>query len=117
MPYLYGQPNSPGTYYGDTDTDRGTGAMQQPQGAAPATIVVRLPADARLMIDGNSTRSTESMRTFVSPPLQPGKSYTYRLTAEMTRDGRKVERSKEVTVRAGEQSQVDFDMSGQRDYD
>jgi uncharacterized protein (TIGR03000 family) len=78
--------------------------------AAPATIVVRLPADARLMIDGNATRSTQDVRTFESPPLQPGKTYQYTLKAEVTRDGKTVERSRDVTVRAGQQSDVTFDL-------
>ena len=36
-------------------------------GAAPATLVVNVPADARLTIDGEATTSTSTQRVFVSP--------------------------------------------------
>src|SRR2546427_667750 len=45
------------------------------EGPAPATIIVSLPADARLLIDGNTTSSTSSRRIFTSPALQPGADY------------------------------------------
>jgi uncharacterized protein (TIGR03000 family) len=79
-------------------------------GAAPATIVVRLPADATLTVDGAPTTSSQNVRTFVSPDLQPDKEYQYTLRAEATRDGKKVTSSKEVTVRAGRQSEVTIDL-------
>jgi uncharacterized protein (TIGR03000 family) len=100
--YTYGTPLDQGARYGE----RGLGANAE----APATITVRLPADARLTVDGAKTQATESSRTFVSPPLQPGKEYQYTLRCEVTRDGKKVERTKDITVRAGQQSEVTFDL-------
>jgi uncharacterized protein (TIGR03000 family) len=83
-------------------------AMPQPRspGEAAATIAVSLPADARLTIGGEKTQSTSGDRTFVSPPLQPGKTYYYSLNAEMDRDGKTVTASQNVEVRAGETSRV-----------
>jgi uncharacterized protein (TIGR03000 family) len=78
-----------------------------------ATIVVRLPADAKLTFDGTATQSTDSVRTFTSPPLEPGKEYQYTLRAEMTRDGKKVERTRDVKVRAGQTSNVTIDFAEQ----
>jgi uncharacterized protein (TIGR03000 family) len=75
-------------------------------GEAPATIQVSLPADASLSIGGEKTQSTSGDRTFVSPPLQPGKTYFYTLKAEMDRKGEKVTASQDVEVRAGEVSRV-----------
>ncbi|HKI35980.1 MAG TPA: TIGR03000 domain-containing protein [Gemmataceae bacterium] len=96
--YSYGDPANAGNRYGD---DNGT---------APATIVVRLPADATLTVDGAATTSTQGVRTFVSPPLQAGKDFQYTLRAEATRNGKKINKTQEVTVRAGRESEVTIDL-------
>ncbi len=44
------------------------------------TVEVYLPEDARLFVEGQETKSTGTMRRFVSPPLPPGK-YTYTIKA------------------------------------
>jgi uncharacterized protein (TIGR03000 family) len=73
---------------------------------APATLIVSLPADAKLMIDDTATTSTSSERTFVSPTLNPGIDYNYTLKAEVMRDGKKVQVEEKVTVRAGQETRV-----------
>jgi uncharacterized protein (TIGR03000 family) len=73
---------------------------------APATIIVSLPADASLLVDGAATTSTSTQRVFVSPELNPGRDYHYTLKAEWVRDGKSVAVSKEVAVRAGEETRV-----------
>ena len=110
--YGYGVPTGQGDrrYYDESILDRERLGAPSAAGDAPATIVVRLPADATLMIDGAPTSSTQGVRRFVSPPLQPGKDYQYTLKAEVTRDGKKVEKTREVTVRAGQPSEVTFDL-------
>ena len=75
---------------------------------APATIIVSLPADAKLTIDDAATVSTSTTRVFTSPELPPGKDFHYTLKAEYSRDGKPVVLSKEVTVRAGAATQVDM---------
>jgi len=77
---------------------------------APAALVVRLPADARLTIQGSPTISTESVRTFMSPPLDPGKEFEYTLKAQVTRNGKTIERTRTVTVRAGQRDEVTIDL-------
>src|SRR5262245_26656198 len=73
---------------------------------ASATIVVSLPEGATLMVDGAATRSTAAVRTFSTPTLNAGKNYFYTLTAEIVRDGQKLSVSEQVTVRAGETTNV-----------
>lgn len=80
---------------------------------APARIVVSLPADARLMIEDEPTSSTTGDRTFVSPPLQPGKPYFYSLKAELDRNGKKETVSQNVEVRAGQESRVTLQFPGE----
>jgi uncharacterized protein (TIGR03000 family) len=70
------------------------------------TLIVDLPADAQLTIDGAATVSTSETRVFVSPPLQLGNDYSYTLTATVTRDGEAQSVTQEVTVRAGEETRV-----------
>jgi len=77
---------------------------------APATIVVSLPADAKLTVDGNATVSTSGTRVFVSPELAPGKVFSYELTAQVVRNGKTVSASKRVTVQAGQETKVQIDV-------
>jgi uncharacterized protein (TIGR03000 family) len=80
-----------------------------------ATIIVHLPAAANLTIDGAPTQSRSDVRTFVSPPLDAGKTYHYNLRAEMDRNGEKVHASQNVQVRAGKTSEVYLEFPGQSD--
>jgi uncharacterized protein (TIGR03000 family) len=78
-------------------------AAVEPSGAV---IVVALPADATLTIDGEATVSTSEKRIFVSPALESGREFRYTLKAEVVRDGKKVVMQEIITVRAGEETKV-----------
>ena len=79
----------------------------------PATIIVSLPADARLIVDGTATTSTSERRTLVTPVLENGTTYVYTMQAEVTREGRVQTQTQQVTVRGGETSNVQFNFSAQ----
>jgi uncharacterized protein (TIGR03000 family) len=78
---------------------------------APATLHVSLPAEAKLTVDGVVTKSTSSVRRFVSPTLQPGQDYVYNLKAEVVRDGQTVAVNRAVTVRAGQETNVSLEFA------
>jgi len=82
----------------------------KPAASAPAarrvTLVVNVPAQAVLTIDGAPTQSVSTQRTFVSPPLEPGYVYHYNLKIETIRDGQTVSASKRIEVRPGERTEV-----------
>lgn len=78
--------------------------------SAAATLIVALPAEARLTIDDQPTTATAARRVFVSPPLQPGRDYVYTLRAEVTRDGQPVSAERTVTVRAGQETSVTIEL-------
>jgi uncharacterized protein (TIGR03000 family) len=78
--------------------------------AAPATIVVSLPADATLRVDDYTTTSKSATRVFVSPTLDAGKEFWYTLTGEIQRDGKPVVATKRISVRAGEETRVEFEF-------
>jgi uncharacterized protein (TIGR03000 family) len=76
--------------------------------SAPAHFTVKLPADARLTIDGVHCTLTSDTRSFATPPVEAGHEYFYTLRAEVVRDGRSRSQSKKVYFRAGESVRVEF---------
>jgi uncharacterized protein (TIGR03000 family) len=75
---------------------------------APATIIVNLPADAKLMFDDYATTSTSNVRTFQTPTLPMGKDFTYTLKAQLMVEGKPMTQTEKITVRAGEETKVMF---------
>ena len=71
-----------------------------------ARIVVSLPSDAKLTIDGDATTSTSDQRVFVSPSLPTGQEFHYTLKAEIVVNGKTEIVSEVVTVRAGEETRI-----------
>jgi len=92
------------------DGENGDKAVE-PEGteakAAPAHLIVSLPADATLKIDGEATRSTSAERTFVTPTLPAGKNFKYTLEAAVKgKDGKPLNWSQKVTVKAGATTRI-----------
>jgi uncharacterized protein (TIGR03000 family) len=83
---------------------------QQSGKRLPVHLRVRVPqADAQLLVEDVETRQTGTDRTFVSPPLAPGRVFTYTLTATWEPNGyTKITRTRQVTVRAGQEVEVDL---------
>jgi uncharacterized protein (TIGR03000 family) len=81
--------------------------------AAPVGIVVWVPADAEVWVDGAKTTSTGEGRLFVSPPLDPGVRHTYEIRARWTgSDGQPVDQTQIVGVFAGDRAVVRFPVAG-----
>jgi uncharacterized protein (TIGR03000 family) len=72
------------------------------------TIVVSLPADAKLSIDGYVSQQTTAQRRLVTPAIPQGGTFTYTLVAETTQNGQPVTQSQQVTVRGGQVLPVNF---------
>lgn len=70
---------------------------------APATIVVQVPENAVLTIDGNPTKQTSARRVFVTPALATG-TYTIQVV-----NGNAVQ-TREVTVFGGRTTEVSFSI-------
>jgi uncharacterized protein (TIGR03000 family) len=96
----------------EKDTEAPEGAKdvvsRPPAAEEVARIRVIVPDDAQVFFDGTLTTQTGAQREFVSPPLVPGSRYTYSLRARWTADGRPVEQTRTVPVRAGAKVLVDF---------
>jgi uncharacterized protein (TIGR03000 family) len=84
-------------------------AAAQPQGAR-ATVVVKLPANARLYAGDKLLTLTSGERKFVTPPLPDGE-FTYRFKVEYDRDGETYSATQKVNVKAGKTVTVEFTES------
>jgi uncharacterized protein (TIGR03000 family) len=73
-----------------------------------ATLVVEVPADAKLFIDDQPMKASAAKRTFQTPPLQPGQLYYYMVRVEVTRDGQSKSETQRVIIRPGEQARAAF---------
>jgi uncharacterized protein (TIGR03000 family) len=86
-------------------------AAGQPVPKDRALLLVRLPAAATLTIGGTSTSQTGPERLFQSPPLVPGKTYSYELVASWNEGGQMKKTTRNATVSAGKTTTVDFNTA------
>jgi uncharacterized protein (TIGR03000 family) len=79
---------------------------------APATIELELPSDAAtVMVDGRPTQATGVRRTFITPPLPMGRTFTYEIGVEADEYGVPKRTVRQVEVRAGESTPVKFESA------
>jgi uncharacterized protein (TIGR03000 family) len=127
-PYVYGYPGydpSVGTTYsgyagltpGSAVPSNATLQARLPDPTGPtnspppdaALIEIRVPDEfAEIRFDGEQTSSIGTLRYYVTPVLEAGKSYHYAIKASWKVDGQTVTREQQVAVTAGQTSMVDF---------
>jgi len=72
-------------------------------------VQVRLPAaDAKVWFENQQTKQNGMARDFESPPLESGYTYRYTIRARWQENGRTMEQTRSLKVRAGETKLVDF---------
>jgi uncharacterized protein (TIGR03000 family) len=76
--------------------------------ATRGRVQVRVPADAKLFVEGKQLSVKDGERTFVTPPLPADREAVYTFKVEYTRDGETVTLSRKVKVRANATTPVDF---------
>jgi uncharacterized protein (TIGR03000 family) len=76
---------------------------------AYARVILTLPEGATLTVNGQRVEAAAGTQVFVTPDLEPGQDYYYTIRANVVQDGRTVAISRQVTVRAGQQSEVNLD--------
>jgi uncharacterized protein (TIGR03000 family) len=76
-------------------------------------LVVSVPDDAQVVVNGEPTRSTGQRRRYVSHGLKSGESYRYVVKAVADRNGKPTEQTKVAVLRAGKVTSLDFDFNGQ----
>jgi uncharacterized protein (TIGR03000 family) len=77
-----------------------------------ALVIVNLPSDAKLYLDGQLTRGDANVRSFYSPELQAGVNYFYTLKVEVLRSGQMVSDTQRVYFQAGREVRVSFEHVG-----
>jgi uncharacterized protein (TIGR03000 family) len=73
-----------------------------------AHIWLRVPASAEIWVNGVKTKQTGESRYFFSPPLTPGKKYSYQMRLRWIKDGKPVEEMQRIFVQAGQTIRRDF---------
>jgi uncharacterized protein (TIGR03000 family) len=73
-----------------------------------ATVQVTVPADAEVWFGNHKTSQTGTLRQFESPPLTPGQTYTYDVTASWMSNGQPVTQTRQVQVQGGKRSLLNF---------
>jgi len=104
--YYYG--GTPNYYYSDTVTvppPEYRQAFYSDPNSAAITVVVPTP-DAQVWFDDSATAQRGMQRTFHTPSLQQGGTYTIR--AVWTENGRTVDRQRQIRVQPGQSVTVDF---------
>jgi uncharacterized protein (TIGR03000 family) len=81
-------------------------ALRLPDGAA--FLAVRVPADAEVAFQGETTAQRGRLRLFVTPPLEAGRDLSYDLRVKWNRDGKQVEKSQTFRVRPGDRLLIDY---------
>jgi uncharacterized protein (TIGR03000 family) len=74
-----------------------------------AYITLRVPAGAEVWFDGARTRQTGPVRQYSSPPLSPGRTYTYQVRVRWEEGGKAVEQTRRIKVQAN--ARVDLDLT------
>ncbi len=91
----------------------GAAFTQEKTEKKPATIKIVLPESlykpAEVRIENVLTKQTGSERTFQTPPLEVGKTYTYKIEATIEPNNyTKIIRTREITFKAGEELTLDL---------
>ena len=71
-------------------------------------IGVRVPANAEIWFNGEKTTQEGVFREFQTPPLKSGRDFGYDIRARWTENGREMDQTRHLTVRAGDRVMVNF---------
>ena len=92
--------------YGSTDT---SGYYSAAPSANTVKLNVRVPdSDAQVWVEGELTRQSGRTREYTSPPINPDRNYVYEVRARWMENGRTMDQTKRLPVRANDTLTVDF---------
>jgi uncharacterized protein (TIGR03000 family) len=100
-----------GAYIPPSSTSRDLALPQRERADSKAHILLRVPQDAEIWVNGVKTKQTGESRYFFSPPLAPGKKYSYQMRVRWMKDGKPVEETQSILVHAGATIRRDFTRS------
>jgi uncharacterized protein (TIGR03000 family) len=88
-------------------------ARQPPEKLPPPTpnsarLRILVPENAEVLVEGNKTATTGTVREFDSPPLTPGKNMIYSILVRYTdAGGKKIEETHSIRVHANDRLDID----------
>jgi uncharacterized protein (TIGR03000 family) len=83
--------------------------------AAETSLTIHVPADAKVFLAGNATKSGGETRVFRTTGLSGSKSWDgYTVRVELERGGRMLTKEETITLKAGESQELSFDFEGDK---
>ena len=76
------------------------------ENANKARLLLRVPADAVVRLNGQRMRANGEEREYLSPELEEGETYVYDIQVTWTQEGQKREESRQVKVVANRTTSV-----------
>jgi uncharacterized protein (TIGR03000 family) len=78
-------------------------------------LALNVPQDAKVRLDGRTTKATGPVRKFATTKLQRGEQWTdYRVAVSIERNGQTLTREERVTLIGGQTRELTFDFVDQR---
>lgn len=82
--------------------------------APSTTLTLHVPAEAKVFLAGHETSSAGEVREFTTTKLLAGQAWeNYTIRVSFEQDGQVIDREKTITLAAGQNQVVDFDMDSQ----
>jgi len=108
----YSYSNVPPVYYGLGESTQSYQSFYPPDDTSSTSTVhmrVNVPAaDAEVWFEGAPTQQRGTTRDFESPPLTPGREYTYHIRARWMENGQMKDQTRTIRVQTGQSLNVDF---------
>ena len=96
-----------------TDLAFNLGSTESKAASMPVstTLMVKVPADARVYLAGQETRSGGEVREFTTTKLPAGSQWdNYTIQVVLSKDGRDLTKEQTITLKAGETKELSFDF-------
>lgn len=83
----------------------------QAQASVKTTLIVHVPADAKVFLAGQETKAGGPVRQFTTTRLTSGSQWaSYPVRVVVTRDGKTVSKEESVSLKAGDSREIEFNF-------
>ena len=83
--------------------------------AVETSLTVHVPADAKVILAGNTTKASGETRVFRTTGLNGGKTWDgYIVRVELERGGRTVTKEETISIKPGQSQELRFDFDGDK---
>ena len=88
-----------------------------PVQAGTGLLTIWVPSDAKVFVNGYETRTTGNQRRYVSHGLKEGNTYKYEIRAQVVRDGKVLEETRNVYLTSGAREGIAFNFNVKAEKD